>query len=85
MWHNYAQSIRKKKRGKKAIGIPPLLSDGLTETERHTDHLEVLTYNTLRVRTQENIQIQDSSKSYPGECGGRLQCYLYRDIQVRTI
>lgn len=41
-----------------------------------TDHLEVLLHDTLRVRAQENVKIQDSSKSYPGESRGRLQYHL---------
>lgn len=42
----------------------------------HTDHLKVLLHDTLRVRAQENIKIQDSSKSYPGESRGWLQYHL---------
>lgn len=47
---------------------------------RHTNHLQVLSYNTFRVRTHENVQIQDSSNSHPGESRGRLQCHLWKDI-----
>lgn len=38
----------------------------------HTNDLKVLLYNTLRVRTQENVEIQDSTGGHPGESRGRL-------------
>lgn len=38
----------------------------------HTNDLKVLSYNTLRVRTQENVEIQDSTGGHPGESRGRL-------------
>lgn len=44
---------------------------------RHTDDLEVLSYHTLSIRTQENVQIQDSTSRHPGESRSWLQHHLY--------
>lgn len=60
-----------------------LLSDVILNTEtltRHTNDLEILSYNTLRVRTQKNVQVQDSTCGHPGESRGWLQHDLYRDV-----
>lgn len=53
--------------------------------EIHTNDLEILSYNTLRVRTHENVQVQNSTDSHPGESGGWLQHHLYRERYLATI
>ena len=49
----------------------------------HTYNLEVLSDNTLRVRAQEDVQVQDSSHSHPGQSRARLQHHLYREKEVK--
>ena len=61
----------------------------LDETEPHTDNLQVLSYHTLGVGAQKDVQVQDPSNWHPGEgrrgLQGHLLCKKYHKENIDMI